>query len=101
MMELGKFSSNHESKRKSSKKLKSEKRPKGKIRTDLRIKHKKNIKCSICGRVLGTGKVKIKIVCIHCYKRKGGQIIGVSSRYLKGHLEKLPQQEELNNFIDI
>jgi len=41
-----------------------------------KVKNDKIIRCSICRRILGTGKIKIDIVCIFCYKRKGGNLLG-------------------------
>ena len=66
-----------------------------------KFKNEKIIKCSICRRFLGRGKLKTDIVCILCYKRKGIQILGARSLELKEKFEKLAEHEEIPNFLYI
>ena len=65
-----------------------------------KVKNDKIIRCSICNRVLGTGKIKIDVVCIFCYKRIGKQLLGTKPLELKGQFDKLPEQEDFSKFLD-
>ena len=66
-----------------------------------KFRNKNIIKCSICGRVVGTGEVNIEIVCISCFKRRSGLITRVRPIELKGTVDKLQDQQEFSELFDI
>ncbi len=97
----GRFRDQGSDKRKNSANTKSKLGLKGRNNLDQKKTNENIIRCSICRKVLGSGKIKTIVICIFCYKRKGELLIGSNSLELLDQFKKLPEQDDLPKFLNI